>query len=171
MSQRIPSGPVGLLVLLASSLQPTSAAPQQLFSSISGYWVGPGRIEFSEAASEALLCRAYYTTKNEDERLTIAIRCASRSHKIELRAQLAVQGSNLTGNWEERSFNASGTVTGQVTDQEISLSIEGGGFTASMLVIQDKQHQSVSIATQGVGFKTVSVSLTRGESGHQDKDN
>jgi hypothetical protein len=148
-------------------MQPASAAPQELFGSMSGYWAGPGRIEFSEAASEALLCRAYYTTNRD--RLGIAIYCASPSQKIELRGQVVAQGPSLTGTWEERSFNASGTVTGQATDQQMSLSIEGGGFSATMLVIQDDGQQTVSITTEGIGFKKVSVSLTRGASGQQGK--
>jgi hypothetical protein len=40
-----------------------------------------------------------------------------------------------------------------------------------MQVIQDEGQQSVSITTQGVGFKKVSVSLTRSASGHVDKRN
>lgn len=131
---------------------------------MAGFWIGPGRIEFDEGASEALVCKAYYTTTHQTNRLSIVLRCASPSQKIELRAQLAAQGSNLTGTWEERTFNASGTVTGEATDQQITLSIDGGGFTATMLVIQDEGQQSVSITTQGVGFKKVSVSLTRGTS-------
>ena len=129
---------------------------------MSGFWTGPGRIEFDGGTSETLVCKAYYTTKDQGDGLGIALRCASPSHKIELRAQLTARGRNLTGTWEERSFNASGTVTGQATDQQISLSIDGGGFSATMLVVQDKGHQSVSITTQGIGFKKVSVSLTRG---------
>ena len=169
MTRRIPSCSAALLVLLVSGMQPASAAPQDLFGSMSGYWTGPGRIEFNEAASESLRCRAYYTTNSD--RLGIAIHCASPSHKIELRGQLTAQGPNLTGIWEERSFNASGSVTGEATDQQISLSIEGGGFSATMLVIQDTGHQSVSITTEGVGFKKVSVSLTRGASEQRGKLN
>jgi hypothetical protein len=169
MTQRLLSCLAAILALLASAAQPISGGPQEVFGSMSGFWKGPGRIEFEQGASEALLCKAYYTTKDQADRLSIALRCASSSHKIELRAQLAAQGPNLTGTWEERSFNASGTVTGQATDQQISLSIDGGGFSATMLVIQDKGHQSVSITTQGVGFKKVSVALTRGTDGQQDK--
>lgn len=161
MNHHIPSGPLGLLVLLAGSLHIASAAPQEVFDSMSGFWMGPGRIAFDEGSSEALLCKAYYATADQTNRLSIVLRCASRSHKIELRAKLAAAGSNLTGTWEERTFNASGTATGQATDGKITLSIDGGGFTAEMLVIQDRGQQSVSITTQGVGFKTVSVSLSR----------
>ena len=169
MTHRIPSGPLALLVLLAGSLQVASAAPQQVFGSMAGSWRGPGRIEFDEGSSEAIVCKAYYTTADQANRLSIVLRCASRSNKIELRAKLAADGSNLTGTWEERTFNASGTVTGQATEREITLSIVGGGFTATMLVIQEGGHQSVSITTQGVGFKTVSVSLIRSASGQEAK--
>jgi hypothetical protein len=126
-----------------------------------GFWIGPGRIEFEAGTSEALLCKAYYTTPHQTDHLSIVLRCASPSQKIELRAQLVAHGPNLTGTWEERTYNASGTATGEATDQQISLSIDGGGFTATMQVIQDEGHQGVSITTQGVGFKKVSVSLTR----------
>ena len=170
MNQQTHSRHLALLALLAGSLQPISAAPQEVFGSMSGFWIGPGRIEFEAGTSEALLCKAYYTTPQTD-RLSIVLRCASPSQKIELRAQLVANGANLTGTWEERTYNASGTVTGQATDQQISLSIDGGGFTATMQVIQDEGHQSVSITTQGVGFKKVSVSLTRSASGHKDKRN
>jgi hypothetical protein len=162
MNQQTPSRHLALLALLVGSLQPTSAAPLEVFSAMPGFWIGPGRIEFNEGASEALVCKAYYATTDQTSRLSIVLRCASPSQKIELRAQLLAQGPNLTGIWEERTYNASGTVTGQATDQKITLSIEGGGFTATMLVVQDGEHQSVSITTQGVGFTKVSVSLTRG---------
>lgn len=132
---------------------------------MSGFWTGPGRIEFEGGTSEALLCKAYYTTGNEGDRLGIVLRCASPSQKIELRAKLEVQGTHLSGTWEERTFNASGTVTGEASDRQITLSVNGGGFTAAMLVVHDSGAQSVSITTQGAGFKTVSVSLVRGVNG------
>lgn len=129
------SRPAALLALLAQAVQPISAAPQEMFGSMLGFWIGPGRIEFDAGTSEALLCKAYYTTSHQTDRLSIVLRCASPSQKIELRAQLVANGPNLTGTWEERTYNASGTVTGQAKDQQISLSIDGGSFTATMQVI------------------------------------
>ena len=164
MNHHIPSGPLGLLVLLAGSLQVAGASAQ--FDAMAGFWMGPGRIELDGGASEALTCRAYYATAGEANRLSVVLRCSSRSNKIELRAKLAAQGASLQGTWEERTFNASGTVTGHATEREIALSIDGGGFTATMLVVHEGDHQSVSIAAQGVGFKNVSVSLTRSADPH-----
>ena len=58
---------------------------------MSGFWIGPGRIEFEAGTSEALLCKAYYTTPHQANRLSIVLRCASRSNKIELRAKLVAE--------------------------------------------------------------------------------
>jgi hypothetical protein len=136
---------------------------------MSGFWKGPGRIEFSEGTSEALVCKAYYAAFDQAERLSIVLRCASRSNKIELRANLAADGRRLTGTWEERTFNASGTATGYAMDGEITLTIEGGGFTATMLVIQEEGQQIVSISARGVAFRKVSISLSRNASEQSDK--
>lgn len=162
-----------VLLLLALGGAQSRAAPMthELFASMSGYWTGPGRIQYDGGVAEALSCKAYYTTKNQIDRLSIVLRCASPSNNIELRAQLVAQGQDLSGDWEERRFNASGTVTGRVTENKISLSIDGGGFSASMLVTQDTSDQSVSITTKGVGFNEVSVTLTRrgGERGTREE--
>lgn len=163
------SGPLGLIVLMACSLQVAGAASPLEFSSISGFWRGPGRIEFSEGSSEALLCKAYYAAFDQAKRLSIVLRCANRSNKIELRAKLAADAGHLTGTWEERTFNASGTATGNAMDGEMTLTIDGGGFTATMLVIQDDQQQTVSISAQGVAFTKVSVSLSRKASEQSDR--
>ena len=152
-----------VLLLLALSGVQSRAAPlsNELFVAMSGYWSGPGRIQYDGGVAETLSCKAYYTTKNQIDRLSIVLRCASPSNKIELRAQLSAQGENLSGNWEERTFNASGTVAGRVTKNQISLSIDGGGFSAAMRVTHARSSQSVTITTKGVGFNEVRVSLTR----------
>jgi hypothetical protein len=151
-----------LLLLVLGGAQPRAAPlTHELFVLMSGYWYGPGRIRYEGGVSEALLCKAYYTTKDQIDRLSIVLRCASPSNKIELRAQLVAQGETLSGSWEERTFNASGTATGSVTENQVSLSIDGGGFSAAMLVEQETSSQSVSITTKGVGFNDVVVSLTR----------
>jgi hypothetical protein len=152
-----------VLLPLALSGAHLRAAPltHELFVSMSGYWAGPGRIQYDGGIAEALSCKAYYSTRDNTDRLSIVLRCASPSNKIELRALLVAQGEDLSGSWEERTFNASGTVTGRVTENQVSLSIAGGGFSAEMLVTHETSSQSVAITTKGVGFNEVSVSLSR----------
>jgi hypothetical protein len=159
---------MALGIFLACGLPPVSAQTRELLSSMSGFWSGPGRIEFDASQSEALRCKAYYATKEHSGHLSMAIHCASPSYKIELRAQLTAQGNKLAGSWEERSFSASGTATGHIEDKTVSLVVDGGGFSATMLVVHDSAKQSVSITTQGIGFKKVDVSLNREPQGKPD---
>lgn len=165
MISRILARPLSLIALLACGLGISEKSSAAEFGELAGFWKGPGRIEFSDGSSEALMCKAYYATTDQAKRLSIALRCASRANKIELRAKLVAKGARLTGTWEERTFNASGTVTGDANDGEIALTIDGGGFGATMLVSQDDQQQTVSIAAHGVAFTKVNVALSRNASG------
>jgi hypothetical protein len=132
---------------------------------MAGYWKGSGRVEFTEGQSEALVCKAYYRSMQPVEQLSIALFCANSAMRIELRAMVIASGSNLSGSWEERSFNTNGTITGEATANAIALSVTGEGFSAAMQVQQSELNQKVLIAAHGSTFKQVSVSLTRNSDG------
>jgi hypothetical protein len=149
---------IALLALVGLGAAPARAAGG--FASLSGSWSGSGSIRLDDGRSEALKCKAYYNPKGE-ENLGLALRCASSSNKIELRAQLTASGGRVAGHWEERTFNASGTVAGQTQGNNIKLSINGGGFSGSMAVTTDGHTQVISVATYGVALKGVSVQLRR----------
>jgi hypothetical protein len=136
-----------------------SAARPAAFNGLTGTWSGSGQIKLDTGDSEALKCRAYYTDKGEG--LGIALRCASASYKIDLRATLESSGTALSGSWEERSFNAAGQATGQATGNKISLSIAGGGLTASMAVTTTGASQTVAISTEGTRLRNVSIGLNK----------
>lgn len=132
------------------------------FSALNGTWSGSGQIRFSSGDAEALKCKAYYTPKDAGANLGLALRCASQSNKIELRANLNYDGGKVAGNWEERTFNAAGDVNGQASANKISLSIKGGGFSGSMSVGTTGSKQTVVIQTEGIGMKSVNINLSRG---------
>jgi hypothetical protein len=149
------------LAVLLTAMGAASAWADTPFQTLAGTWNGSGRITLDNGKSEALKCRAFYTQR-ESDRLGIALRCASASNKIELRANLNQTGNKVAGSWEERTFNASGSVTGRVSSERIHLSIAGGTFSGSMNVAITGARHSVSIQTNGIGLKAVSISLSRG---------
>ena len=112
--------------------------------------------------SETLRCHAYYTPKPTGVELGLAIRCASASNKIELRAQLQATGTRVSGRWEERTYNASGDVSGSAQAGRLSLLIDGGAFKGSMAVRTNGASQTVSIKTEGIALQGVSIDLSRG---------
>lgn len=128
------------------------------FDVLLGSWRGGGQMQLSEGKTERLKCDAYYT--GGGSRLGVAIRCQSEISNIEFRSKLSQSGGRINGTWEERTYNAEGTASGQTTSGNINLTISGG-VTGSMLVSFGASRQSVSISTQGIALKGVSIDLTR----------
>jgi hypothetical protein len=156
---------VAVAALLATAsgmaIGTSEARAESPFEMLAGTWVGSGQIRLDNGKSEALKCRAFYTQRDAGG-LGIALRCASASNKIELRASLSQNSGAVDGSWEERTFNAMGTVKGKMTPSKINLSITGGTFSGSMNVSILGERHSVSIETNGIGLKGVSINLSRG---------
>lgn len=153
---------VGALVaILLAPLAAVDAEARGPFNRLSGTWRGTAKIRLTSGKSETLRCNAYYNPKDQGTGLGLAIRCASASNRIELRAQLNEDGGRVSGQWEERTYNASGNVTGRASDGSISLSIVGGGFKGTMSVQTSGTSQTVIIRTEGVTLQSVNISLSR----------
>ena len=129
-------------------------------ASLIGTWSGSGEAVLDSGKTESMRCKGYYTGQGSDG-LGIAIRCANASSKIDLRATLTFTSGGVSGNWEERTYNAAGTVTGKASSDKVDLAITGGGLTASMAVAIKGANHSVSIKTQGTGLKGVEINMTR----------
>ena len=135
-----------------------SHADPSPFDTLLGSWGGSGEIRLDQGKMERIKCNAYYTGGGAE--LGMAIRCSSESYKIEIRSKLSYSGGRLTGNWEERTFNAQGSAVGTATPDKITLSISGG-VSGTMQVSYSKSRQSVSISTQGVALRSVQITLGR----------
>jgi hypothetical protein len=152
---------LALAIVVAATAFAGAARADSPFSALNGSWAGAGQIRLEGGSTESLKCRAYYTSKDDGDGLGLAIRCASASNKIELRANLNYERGKISGNWEERQFNAAGSVTGQASASRFNLAITGGGFSGSMSVSVNGSSQSVSIQTNGIGLKAVNINLSR----------
>lgn len=151
-----------LCAVVGLSSASSQASAEGPFAGLTGTWRGAAQIKLQNGNAETLKCSAYYTPKGAGTELGIAIRCASASNKIELRAQLVQSGGKVSGRWEERTYNAAGDVTGQANDGRLSLSIDGGAFKGSMAVRTTGASQSVTIKTEGVALQGVNISLSKG---------
>ncbi len=145
------------LAILLLPIGPSRADPSP-FDTLLGSWGGTGEIRLDKGRRERIKCNAYYT--GGGSQLGLAIRCNSDSYKIEIRSKLSYSGGRLSGNWEERTFNATGSASGTATPSRIALSIRGG-VSGTMVVSYTKSRQSVSISTQGIALQGVSITLGR----------
>ena len=130
------------------------------FEQLVGTWSGKGKVTFEGGKTEALACTAYYVSRDAGAGLGLAIRCASTSYKTEIRSNLHHANGRISGEWEERSFNAAGAASGVISPERISLQISGA-INGSMTIVQAGSKQSVSISTSGGGLSAVSIGLSR----------
>jgi hypothetical protein len=137
----------------------TVAHAASAFSALSGSWSGSGHIRLDDGKTESIRCSASYAPRGGSG-LALSLRCASASNRIELRASLVSSGERLSGTWEERSYNASGNVSGVATGSSLRLSISGS-LSGSMLVTTNGGSQSISVRADGSGFRGVNISLRR----------
>jgi hypothetical protein len=149
---------VVMTALLVLAQGHATQADSNPFDTLLGSWRGSGQIELDGGRTERLKCDAYYT--GGGAQLGMAIRCQSETSNVEIRSKLSQSGGRITGTWEERTYNAEGSATGQATSDKMSLQISGG-VTGTMSVSHSGSRQSVAIATQGIALKSVTIDLTR----------
>jgi hypothetical protein len=149
--------------LLALPLLPRMAGAEGVgpLSRLAGSWGGSGTARFEGGQSERLNCRGHYTIKAGGSGVGLALRCASASAKIDMRSSLVVQNGRVTGSWEERTFNAMGSVSGKASPGSLSLANSGGGLSGSMSMTFTGSSQSVRITASGTSLKGVSINLRR----------
>jgi hypothetical protein len=78
-----------------------------------------------------------------------------------MRGQLTASGERVSGTWEERTFHASGEANGRLAGNRMTLSIASGGFSGSMSAVFGGGRQVVTIATEGISLKSVTVTLLK----------
>ena len=152
-----------LVVLMGSMMVPPAAVADAspLFKQLAGSWHGVGDLVLEDGTRERLTCRGYYVLKSEGDGLSIASLCSSPKQKFEFRSLVAQSGSGISGQWEERTYHASGQVSGSAKGTTINLSFSGTIEGTISISLTGKTH-SVNVSAAGAGIKGVSISLTRG---------
>lgn len=138
----------------------SAAAADNPFPSLAGTWSGSGTATMEGGKTESLRCKGYYTNGSGGAALGLSIRCANASAKVELRANLNYANGAISGDWEERTYNQSGTVSGKASATKMNLAITGG-IDGSMSVTVAGGRHSVSVLTGGPTLKGINISMSR----------
>lgn len=135
------------------------AAAEPIVQTLAGSWGGAGRITYTDGTSESLRCNAYYSGSGNE--LGMTIQCKSEKNNIHMRCKLRIDGARASGEWEERTFNASGSASGRVGAGSLTLSVAGGGFSGRMTVAFSKGSQTVDLSTEGIAMKRANMNFNR----------
>jgi hypothetical protein len=99
-----------------------------------GRWTGWGTISMTGGTSEQVKCIATYFINDGGASMVQNLRCASSSYKIDATAKLKNASGALSGEWEEKTYAAIGSVSGKTTTDGFNLAITGDKFTAVLAV-------------------------------------
>jgi hypothetical protein len=146
---------VGLLA--AACVVPALAANG--IEDMNGYWSGNGSVILSNGNTERVKCSVTYKVTDGGTQIRQSMRCASADYKIDALAELRVKGERVSGSWEEKTYSATGAVTGKFSDNNFVLSIQGANFSAAMNVSLSDCKQSISISPQGLDVTRISIGL------------
>ena len=148
------------IAALALTLTGTArAVDASAVSTLVGTWGGSGRITYTDGTSENIRCTAYNSGGGSE--LRMAIQCKSDKNPVNIRSRLRIDGGRASGDWEERTFNASGTASGSAGAGSLSLGITGSGFSGSMSVSFSKSSLNVNISTSGIALRRAAMSFSR----------
>ena len=156
---RAPLGALALVGVATVGLSTNPAAADASLDILAGSWRGDGTMSFESGETENISCNGYYKGTGT---LSVVIRCKGTSSNFELRSKLEANGDKVSGSWEERTYNATGDVSGAASAGKLNVQFSGS-LTGSleMAFSSSSQSVSVSVGTKGAGIKGVRVSLSR----------
>jgi hypothetical protein len=146
---------VGLLTA-ACTASAWAAGPLE---DMNGYWSGNGSVILSNGNTERVKCAVTYRVSDGGTQIRQSMRCASADYKIDALADLRVKGEKVSGSWEEKTYSATGAVSGKYSENNFVLSIQGANFSAAMNVSLSDCKQNISISPQGLDVTRISIGL------------
>jgi hypothetical protein len=158
-SQAIASTNLALLLVIAMS--PACDAAAGPIEDLTGYWTGAGTVVLTNGDTERVKCAVVYKVGAGGTQIKQTLRCASAAYSISGAAELRVNGAQVSGNWEEKTYSATGEVAGRYTGSSFVLSIKGANFTAGMNVGLSSCKQSISITPHGLDVRRISMNLAK----------
>jgi hypothetical protein len=135
------------------------AALASQIDDMNGYWSGTGSVVLSNGNTERVKCTVIYKISDGGTQIRQTMRCASADYKIDALAELRVKGDRVSGSWEEKTYSATGEVSGRFADNNFVLSIKGANFTAAMNMSLSDCKQNISISPQGLDVTRISIGL------------
>lgn len=153
---------VPALIALLALVNPGSAHAEGPFASLTGRWIGQGRLGFAEGKTENITCRATYFVSDSGEKLEQNIRCASAGAKVEIKSALTHASGKLTGTWSELIYEKSGDLTGDITPNGFRIDVKGAELNATMEIIVRNNKQLVEVHFNNSTLIGLSLMMEKG---------
>ncbi len=153
------------VVLLAGSIGASETTPARAspFEKLEGSWRGAGTVSPLGGKGERVRCRVSYRVSGDN--LTQKINCAGTDYRITASSDLTIDGTSISGSWQETSFGVGGDATGLAKGGSIFVRISSEDFSGRMSIQVAGDRQTVRItqfdAGTGEYVTMAAISLSR----------
>jgi hypothetical protein len=140
-----------------------SEQASSLIKKLEGSWRGSGNVKPIGGASERISCRVRYNTGG-GSKIAQSISCAGTDYRFEANANVTCNGDSISGSWSESVANNTGSASGRISGDKLSIEVNGPNFQGHFNVTVTGGKHSLSItqfdpaAGRAVPVATVSLS-------------
>ena len=131
-------------------------------SHLAGRWTGEGVMMLNSGPPESFKCIVTYRHTKDGAGMRQNLRCKGRVTRLDAATILWVEGTQVTGRWEDRINSFNGTVSGIVTDDGFEVMLGGRFFAAKMAVAGSTCEQIVTVSPKrSVYFRELFAELRK----------
>ena len=150
------------ILIIGLAPQGARAGSDTLFQRLNGDWSGWGWIETASGDRERIRCQITYKLSAGNKKVNQILRCASANYNIDGSTDLKNDKGRISGTWREKTYNAEGEVSGQVTSNYMSLGLTSATQAISVsITTPSKCRQALSIKPDDSDIKKITVNFKR----------
>jgi hypothetical protein len=134
-----------------------------LIKKLDGSWHGSGTVKPIGGSQERVSCRVRYRTAGG--KVDQNISCAGTDYRFEAAANVACTGDSISGSWSESVANNTGSASGKISGDRMSIEVNGPNFQGHFNVQVTGTRHALTITqfdpSAGRNVPVASVSLSK----------
>jgi len=112
---------------------------------LAGYWTGEANVILASGPDRRFKCVVTYRAAGDGSQVRQTLRCKNSDIRLEAATVLQVNGTEVTGQWEDRINDLGGAVNGVVTPGGFDVHLGGRFFQAKLQVEGSGCEQNVRL--------------------------
>jgi hypothetical protein len=125
---------IALVALPAVVHAACSADGRALIRDLNGAWRGSGTVTPLGGQPERIVCRISYSVLRAGDGILQSIDCAGTDYRIQASSDVTCSGDRVSGLWQERIANNTGSVNGQIAGTRLTTEFKGPNFEGRLAV-------------------------------------
>ena len=152
----------GLGLIAATTANIAAIPATDPVARLAGRWTGEAIMTSMSGEPETFKCIVTYLPTGTGSGMKQNLRCKGTSNNLEAATLLEIEGTKVSGRWEDKINSLGGIVRGDVTENGFEVMLRGKFFQAKMAVAGSECAQQVTVSPQHSSyFRQLSADLRK----------